>query len=365
MKTILIAHNYTENSFASMSFNLAHHLAEMGNRVIFISHKPFFKEAEIIKKGNGKVIVMSWSSEKRPTSFKDVLWYIKIYLKYRPQVIIGHFVGINISILVSKLLSIGKVKTYAYYHTLRKQILADSKKSTIKRNFLFFRKEIFYKLFCDVIICPSKGAKTDLETFFSVANGVVVLNPVSDRFLNKLDKLGDKIIISYLGRLDPSKGIIDLIRAFDIFKIKNKNSKIVIHIAGTGSQKIEVEKLTENNNSIKYYGGLEYKEIDQYLNASDFTIIPSKFDALNMVGIESMMNSTPLLISKSTGLSNYLIDGEECFKFDSNIDAMVSLFEKVEDSIEKQEQMSIDARSTYLKLFSMDSYCEKISKIIL
>ncbi|PJJ10981.1 hypothetical protein CLU83_4461 [Flavobacterium sp. 1] len=29
MKTIFIAHNYTENSFASMSFNLAHHLADL------------------------------------------------------------------------------------------------------------------------------------------------------------------------------------------------------------------------------------------------------------------------------------------------------------------------------------------------
>ena len=49
MKTILIAHNYTQNSFASMSFNLAHHLAKLGNRVVFISHKPFFKDMKIIK----------------------------------------------------------------------------------------------------------------------------------------------------------------------------------------------------------------------------------------------------------------------------------------------------------------------------
>ena len=365
MKTILIAHNYTENSFASMSFNLAHHLAKLGNRVIFISHKPFFKDMKIIKKGKGEVILFSWPSEKRPTSFKDVFWFFKIYLKYKPEVVIGHFVGSNITIAISKLLSFGKVKTLAYYHTLTKQILIDSKNSYIKRELLFFRKKIFYKLFCDSIVCPSKLAKIDLESSFSVTNGIIVLNPISDRFTSKNNNSKDNIVVSYLGRLEASKGVVDLIHAFNIFKNKNKETKIVVNIAGTGSQQAEIEKLTKENNSIKCKGGLRYEEVDLYLNESHFTIIPSKFDALNMVGIESMMNFTPLLISNSTGLSEYLIDGKECFKFDPNLDSIVALFEKVESNFNKHEQMSINARSTFLNLFSMDNYCNEFSKMLL
>ncbi|WP_157802157.1 glycosyltransferase family 4 protein [Flavobacterium sp. 1] len=229
---------------------------------------------------------------------------------------------------------------------------------------MFFRI-FFYKLFWDVIICPSKIAKNDLKTFFSTNNGVVILNPMSDRFVSKESKFENKIVIPYLGRLDPSKGVVDLISAFDIFKKKNKKSKSVIQIAGTGSQKSEIEELTTRHNSIKYYGSLPYKEIDQYLNTSDFTIIPSKFYALNMVGVESMMNFTPLLISNSTGLTDYLIDGKECFKFDSNIDSIVSLFEKVKKNFDKHGQMSSDARNTFLNLFSMDTYCNEFSKMIL
>jgi glycosyltransferase involved in cell wall biosynthesis len=365
MKTILIAHNFTENSFASMSFNLAHYLAELGNRVIFISHRPFFKDMKIIKKGNGEIIVLSWSSEKRPTSFKDFFWFAKIYLQYKPKVIIGHFVGSNITISLSKLLSFGSVKTIAYYHTLTNQILTDSKKSSIKMRFLFFRKKMFYKMFCDVIVCPSKLAKIDLESFFLLSKGIVVLNPMSDRFKNKKCNSKENIVVSYLGRLEASKGVIDLIHAFDIFKEKNKKTNIIVNIAGSGSQENEIKELINNNKSIKYYGGLPYSEIDEYLRKSHFAIIPSKFDALNMVGIESMMNFTPLLISNSTGLSDYLIDGKECYKFDSNTDSIVSLFEKVEKNIDKQKQMSEDARSTFLNIFSMDNYCNEFSKIIL
>lgn len=365
MKTILIAHNYTENSFASMSFNLAHHLAKLGNRVVFISHKPFFEDMKIIKKGKGEVILLSWSSKKRPTSFKDVFWFFKIYFKYKPEVVIGHFVGSNITIGISKLLSLGNVKTLAYYHTLTNQILTDSKNSYIRRELLFFRKKIFYKLFCDVIVCPSKLAKIDLESSFSVTNGIVVLNPMSDRFISKNNNSNDNIVVCYLGRLDPSKGVVDLIHAFNIFKNKNKETKIIINIAGTGNQQVEIEKLIKESNSIKCKGGLRYEEVDRYLNESHFTIIPLKFDALNMVGIESMMNFTPLLISNSTGLSEYLIDGKECFKFDSNIDSIVALFEKVESNFNLHEQMGLNARSTYLKLFSMNNYCNEFSKRVL
>lgn len=110
MKTIVIAHNYSESSFATMSYHLSHHLANLGNRVIFISHHPYFSEKQIIKKGKGEVIVCSWPTEKRPTSIKDFFWYAKLYLKYKPEIVIGHFVGSNITVSVSKILSFGKVK---------------------------------------------------------------------------------------------------------------------------------------------------------------------------------------------------------------------------------------------------------------
>lgn len=143
-KTILIAHNYSENSFAAMSYHLAHHLAELGNKVVFISHKPFFKEMKTIEKGKGEIIVLSWSSLKRPTTIKDFVWFTKIYFRYKPQLLIGHFVGSNISIMMAKLLSWGKIKTFAYYHTLTSQIALDSKNNVYKSKWLRFRKRLFF-----------------------------------------------------------------------------------------------------------------------------------------------------------------------------------------------------------------------------
>lgn len=365
MKTILIAHNYSEVSFAAMSYNLAQHLAELGHKVIFISHHPYFSEKKIIVKGVGKIIIYSWPTINRPTSFKDFLWYVQLHIKYRPDVIVGHFVGSNITILGSKLLSLGTVKTFEYYHTLTDQILTDLNKVRLKQRLLFFRKKVFYNLFCDVIVCPSELAKTDLALFHGVEKGLVVLNPMVDRFENKKSPAKDVIILSYLGRLDASKGVIDLIEAYKIYKERVVKSKIILRIAGTGSQVVIIEELVNNISGIVYLGGLEYNAIDDYLNESHFTIIPSKFDNLPTVGLESLMNQTPLLISNTTGLAGYLTEGEECFKFEPTVDDMVRLFDKIEQNFDSIEKMGQKARATFLDKFNMNMYCDIFSKLIL
>ena len=365
MKTILIAHNYSETSFSAMSYHLAHHLADLGHKVVFISHKPYFSEKLVIKKEKGEIIVFSWPTQNRPTKLKDFIWYAKIHLQNKPNVIIGHFVGTNITFIVSKLFSFWKVKTFEHYHTLSDQILTDLKEVSLWQKLLFFRKKVFYNLFCDAIVCPSLLAKEDLELFYGVKNGFVLLNPMMDRFISKKPISPNSIVISFLGRFDPSKGVVDLIKAYLKYKEENVNSKIILNIAGMGSQRDEIIELIKDKIGINFLGSLTYDKIDTYLNQSNFTIIPSKVDNLPTVGLESLMNKTPLLISNNTGLTHYLVDEKDCFKFDPTIDSMVFLFVKIESKLDYFEQMSKESRITFLDKFSMKSYCDNFTKAIL
>ena len=99
------------------------------------------------------------------------------------------------------------------------------------------------------------------------------------------------------------------------------------------------------------------------MNQSHFTIIPSKFDNLPTVGLESLMNQTPLLISSATGLADYLEEGKDCFKFTPSVDAIEELFGKIESNT-NNEQMSLNARNTFLNKFSISNYCEDLLKIM-
>ncbi|MFH7013740.1 glycosyltransferase family 4 protein [Flavobacterium sp. FlaQc-52] len=364
MKTILIAHNYTESSFSFMSYYLARDLTRAGNNVVFISHNPFFNKPFKENIGEGELSVYSWPTANRPVKFKDALWFAKLYWRYRPTVLISHFVNVNITTIVSKILSLGKIKTFPYYHTLSTQIQQDVSSSSLKRNFKKYRKKLLYKWFADQVICPSDLAKEDLEHYFGCTKGIKVVNPMKDRFNGKSTLNSDSIVVSYLGRLEPSKGVIDLIHAFLVYKEKFKTSKIILNIAGSGSQHKQIEELIGNDVKINFVGALTYNEIDKYLNESHYTIIPSKFDNLPTVGLESMMNQTPLLISNTTGLSTELEEGIDCFKFNPTREEMALLFERVENSAENQYEMGIKARKTFVEKFGVETYSAMMKKII-
>ncbi|WP_431243022.1 glycosyltransferase [Flavobacterium sp. P21] len=188
---------------------------------------------------------------------------------------------------------------------------------------------------------------------------------MKDRFQNRNVQIENKIVISYLGRLDPSKGVLELIDAFKKYRLKNKFSNIVLNIAGTGSLSKEIKRIIINESSIVFFGGLSYDKVDDYLSKSHFTIIPSKIDNLPTVGLEALMNCTPLLISNATGLANYLKDGSDCFKFDPNLESMIALFNRVENNFSKQGNISENARKTFLDKFGMVNYCNSISNVLL
>lgn len=364
LKTIVIAHNFDTNSFAAMSHGLAHHLSDNGFRVVYISHFPYFEMPHIIKKNQGEIIVCSWPTKKRPTNFVDFWWFAKLYIKYKPDFVIGHFVGSNIAITVSKILSFGKTKTFEYYHTISGAIITDLVFVKWTQKLLFFRKKIFYSLFCDQIICPSEIAKYDLISFFGCKNTIVISNPVCDRTPENIEFVSKNIIISYLGRLEPTKGVLELINSFQNFQNINPESTLKLQIAGTGSLQSQVLNLVKTAPNIFFFGGINYSDIDNYLKNSHYTIIPSKFDNLPTVGIESLMNARPLLISNTTGLTALVTDNVNGFKFDCDQNGFFDIFNKAETNESKYNDFCKNARLLYEKEFTMNRYFKAIKTLL-
>jgi glycosyltransferase involved in cell wall biosynthesis len=350
-----------------MSYSLAHHLAKKGYNVLFISHKPYFNEPLKINDYPGFIHVYSWPTEKRPTGIKDFIWFSRIFLKYKPKTIIAHFVGSNISVSVAKLLSGGHTKTFVYYHTLSSPNFIDSKRGFLKTWLLKLRKRLFYLFFADQIICPSEMAKRDFNIVYENKRKnnkcVVVINPLVDRYICPAPVDYNKISIAFLGRLDLSKGIKELLYGFLRYEKKNE-VKITLHLAGSGNLENFVKTIAAKSNNIFFHGHLKYQDVDNYIRKSHFLIIPSLVDNLPTVGLESLMNGVPLLLSKQTGLAEYITDGEDGFLFDPSETGISEVFEIVVNNISKRETMSVNARKTYLKKFTMKIYFNRITEIL-
>ena len=135
-------------------------------------------------------------------------------------------------------------------------------------------------------------------------------------------------------------------------------------MAGAGQLSKFVEEKANQLEYIKYVGKIPYREVDNFIKINYFMIIPSLSDNLPTVGLESLMNGTPLLLSNQTGLAEFCSDGKDSFIFTPDEQGIYSALKKM-IQVRDYEQMSKNARETYKKYFSMESYIKKMKKILL
>ena len=174
-------------------------------------------------------------------------------------------------------------------------------------------KEGFEK--ADGIIAVSHLVKRNLIKHYGVQeqkikvvyNGIekedYVQKPEKSLGIEKLKKNGYKIVL-FLGRLTVQKGPDYFIEAAKL--ALNYNPKIVFLVAGSGDMENQmIEKVAKLGISDKviFSGFLRGKEWSQAFQEADLFVMPSVSEPFGLVALESMINGTPVLISKQSGVS--------------------------------------------------------------
>ena len=359
--TIFIAHNYTDDGVSALSKALARKLASDGMTVVFISHRPFFSVPFEENIGSGRLIVTSWGDDGRPTGFRHFVHFARLFFKYRPKTVLANFGAVNMSVVGSKIFSIGLARTFAYYRTLSSQIAEDGGASWLK----VIRKKLVYHLFCTRIVTHATIVESDFVSSYGTARVDVVPSAVPDRFETSDEaQKGDESVIKigFLGRLSPSKGLRELVSAVRLLQYRRPNTKIRIHLAGGGV--LEEELKDTGLDLITMLGPLQYDRVDGFFRDLDFSIIPSKSDAFPLVVLESMMNGTPPLLSVNTGVAEYISEGHNGFLFNPEPESIAECLMKAEDSIDSLGEMRKAARETYLREFTVDRYIRDMRRVL-
>jgi glycosyltransferase involved in cell wall biosynthesis len=337
-----------------MCHRLALYLAQ-NNEVVFMSYRPYFKEPLLLM--DGKLTVYSWSSRERPTGIRDIIHFIKIYFKHRPQIIIGHFVGANICILVSKILSFFNVKTYEWYHTLSTQIEFDRGKIPYLQK---LRRKIFFRFFSDTVVTVSALAARDYKEFYGLSNGKVVLNGIRDQYQGADANFTEDVIkIGFIGRFVPHKGVDILLELIN----KLPPHKFNFRIAGEGTESNKIDK--SKSSHVEIAGVLSYGQIRDFIEKCHVIIIPSYTDNLVTVGIETLMLKRCLIISRETGLSEYLTNGDDAILVDPDTGKFMEALLALESDRNLMNRISTNGRNTYLEQFNLESHLKKVEQMLL
>lgn len=187
---------------------------------------------------------------------------------------------------------------------------------------------------------------------------IMIYNGVEDKVNKSNLKLNwdkNKINLLFVGRLDKQKGLDLFLDVYDKMKLEN------IHLYVIGISVLD-NNLPQNTKYVTYLGWVDSKDIDEYYQACDAVIMPSRWEGFGLVAIEAMRNSKPVIASNMGALPELIKNNINGYIFDIEKDDTLEETLLNINKIELQE-LGKQARLIYLKNFVDLMFVEKVYEL--
>jgi len=197
------------------------------------------------------------------------------------------------------------------------------------------------------IFCVSTKVKENLSRMGMLQTSVTYLGIPLEKYsnsiaLNSFRKANgfdyNEIIIGAIGRFQPIKGQLKLIKAFEKVNKKIERTRLVLVggcIYNNAEERAYYNKcldfVSENNLSEKVIFLGERKNIPEILKSFDVLVIPSDNESFGMVAIEAMAAGIPVLSTPNDGVSEILEYKPELIAKTNDVDGLYDLMIKFFD----------------------------------
>ena len=146
--------------------------------------------------------------------------------------------------------------------------------------------------------------KSIFSAIYVDTNRFKIINTIEDR----------EKIVGYIGNLEPSKGINELLLAIPI--VEEKANGVRFMVGGTGSLESLIREAHLNN--LEFRGYIEPDLLANTLNQLNLLVLPSFTEGLPNILLESMACGTPVLVTPVGGVKDIVRDGETGFIMEDN-----------------------------------------------
>jgi D-inositol-3-phosphate glycosyltransferase len=206
---------------------------------------------------------------------------------------------------------------------------------------------------CQRIIVATEKEKQDLIRHYGAFPekvGVVpcgvnmeLFHPVDKRAARNKLGLTDEKILLFVGRIDPLKGIEQLIKTVPLLK-KNGGLRLIV-VGGDENSRAELEglqKLSAELNigdSVTFQGMVKQDQLPYYYSAADVCVVPSYYESFGLVALESLACGTPVVAADVGDLRNIIRQGETGYVVADNspvklAESISSLFSRPQPDME-------------------------------
>jgi len=207
-------------------------------------------------------------------------------------------------------------------------------------------------MLADSIITVSKCTASEICNLNKRAEKKITIIPNAvdtERFNPDIDISDLKIRIGlksqknilFVGRLDYTKGIIHLIKAFKKL-VETSNDDLSLLIAGSGPLERFIIAFIEKNSlkgKVLLLGKVTDNDIPALYNLSDIVVLPSIIEGFGIVLLEAMATGKTCIATKACGTEEVVVDTETgvlvpCFDIEALFKALQSLISNPEQRLQ-------------------------------
>lgn len=177
---------------------------------------------------------------------------------------------------------------------------------------------------CRKIIVATEREKQDVTLYYDALPEKVGIVPcgVNMELFKPLDKISarqklgitDEKILLFVGRIDPLKGIDQLLKAIPL--LNNHDGLRLIVIGGDEGSRAEVAKLKKLcadlniSDRVTFQGLIKQERLPYFYSAADVCVVPSYYESFGLVPLESLACGTPVVATEVGDLKNIIKQGE-------------------------------------------------------
>lgn len=228
----------------------------------------------------------------------------------------------------------------------------------------------------DKILCLSnyvsnrvKEINSNYKNISTVYNGIDINNfkKIDTENLNEYRKKYEiqenNFVYIYSGRITKEKGVLELIKAFNMLSLEQKNIKLLI----CGSIRKDkyfkkIIKESQSNKNIVFTNYINYSELVYLYNIANVGVVPSIVEeGFGLIVIENMACGNPVIISNSGGMPE-LVNPSVGRIVDKNIEFVENLYKKMKEiqKIKFDDKTIIEHSHMFTKEKYIDSFIESL-----
>ena len=232
----------------------------------------------------------------------------------------------------------------------------------IQKGFLI-RNTIKYINNADINIGVSNLVLQQLRNYktYNPSNEFVLFNGVDrSKFFKKEIKNNDIFTIGCIANFWKIKDHITLIKS--IQSILENGIKMKLRLIGSGPTLKSCKKYVNENNLSKYIifeNEIAHEKLNDFYNRIDLFVLPSYFEALGCVYLESWATNTPFIAVEGQGISELIID-EDRNTILAQVQSIESLKEKILIAFNNRKSYPFnkkyDIKNTILNFLSLSIF---------